>query len=115
MKRLYAILPVLALVACAAEELATSSTSTVTYFHGMTLIPGEGQSVIRDAAMIVDGGEIVTAGASAEVTAPPGRRLSTFPDARSCPFSTPCTFTSGTWSTTSWRRRATPASPWSPI
>ena len=75
MKRLYAILPVLALFACAAEEPATSSTSTVTYFHGMTLIPGEGQSVIRDAAMIIDGGEIVTAGASAEVTAPPGASL----------------------------------------
>lgn len=49
-------------------------TSTATHFHGMTLIPGDGSPAIVNAAMIVDGGEIVAVGDADTVEAPAGAR-----------------------------------------
>ncbi|HSF17991.1 MAG TPA: amidohydrolase family protein [Vicinamibacteria bacterium] len=70
MKRLYDFLFLVALGwACAPEP-----TSTATYFHGMGLIPGEGQRVVHDAAMVVDNGEIVAAGEASTIETPAGAR-----------------------------------------
>ena len=54
---------------CAPQEPATS---TATHFHGMRLIPGDGSAAIENAAMLVDGGEILAVGGADAVEAPAG-------------------------------------------
>ena len=54
---------------CASEEPATS---TATHFHGMRLIPGDGSAAIDNAAMLIDGGEILAVGGADAVEAPAG-------------------------------------------
>lgn len=57
--------------ACAPTE-EPPPASTATYFHGMTLISGDGSAAIEDGAMVVDGESIVALGTSETVEAPEG-------------------------------------------
>jgi imidazolonepropionase-like amidohydrolase len=56
--------------ACASSE--TPATSTATFFHGMTLISGDGAAPIENAALVVDEGAVVAVGGSDVVTRPAG-------------------------------------------
>ena len=67
MKR-FALVAALFSVSCAPPE----ATSTATYFHGMTLLAGDGSAAIADAALVVDHGLIVALGEGSAVTAPSG-------------------------------------------
>lgn len=68
MKRIALVLVVFS-ASCTAPE--PEPTSTATYFHGMTLLTGDGD-VVTNAAMIVDHGDIVALGEASAVESPPG-------------------------------------------
>ena len=69
MKSLVVLVALMVAGGCAPQE---SATSTATYFHGMRLIPGDGSAAIDNAAMLVDGGEILAVGGADAVEAPAG-------------------------------------------
>lgn len=71
-KRLWTLMGIALTLSCASGQSPQSDPSTATHYHGFRLIAGDSSAAIENAAMVVDGGTIVSVGGSDSISAPTG-------------------------------------------